>query len=132
MNSRRRVNSDVGLLVQPAAKRRQKVARGKRAARRPWITSERLSAPCGGAMIGPGVSETRDDSRRLKAGAGIKGEMIPGLRSLGLAHPGLLSVAAPRLLRRTSTLTLCGVSIIMRAQPNVIRIGVARRVDSSR
>ena len=61
------VNCDVRLLVQPAAKRRQKVARGKRAARRPWITSERISAPWRGATIAPGVSETRDSLAPAKS-----------------------------------------------------------------
>ena len=41
-----------------------------------------------------------------KAGFGFVGEVIPGLRSL-LAHPGLLSVAAPRLIE----LLMAGLSL---------------------
>jgi len=33
-----------------------------------------------------------------KAGARLKGDLIPGLRSLRFAHPGLLSVVAARLV----------------------------------
>ena len=53
----------------------------------------RQSEPCRG-----GINQDRKRNSPAKAGAGIKRERDPRVTLAALAHPGLNSVAAPRLI----------------------------------